>query len=86
MSLSKIYEGWKNHLIPDKDMEELIKEVSQVRMDICNLCDLSSINKENYFSIRPDVHCTDCGCTLIAKTKSMASSCPKDKWLAVTKI
>jgi predicted Zn-ribbon and HTH transcriptional regulator len=86
MSLAKIYEGWKNHLIPAEDQKELIKEVSQTRMDICNACDLQSSNRKNYLTVRPDVHCTDCGCTLITKTKSLASSCPKLKWTAITTI
>lgn len=86
MSLAKIYEGWKNHLIPAEHEAELIKEVSTSRLEICNACEFHSSNKKDYKTLRPDAHCTDCGCTLAAKTKSLASSCPKLKWLAVTKL
>ncbi len=86
MSLSKIYEGWKNHLIPDKDQIDLINEVSKERLDICNECEFHSSNKKDYKTLRPDAHCTDCECTLIIKTKSLTSSCPKLKWKAITKI
>jgi hypothetical protein len=34
-------------------------------------------------TIRPDVHCTDCGCTLAAKTKCLSCQCPLEKWKAV---
>jgi hypothetical protein len=86
MSLAKIYEGWKNHLIPDKDQVALIDEVSKARLAVCNECELQSSTRKGYKTLRPDVHCTDCGCPLAAKTKSLTSECPKLKWLAVTKI
>jgi len=33
--------------------------------------------------MRPDNHCTDCGCTLAAKTKCLSCECPKGKWKAI---
>jgi len=33
--------------------------------------------------VRPDAHCTNCGCTLSAKTKCLSCSCPLNKWEAV---
>lgn len=86
MDLAKVYEGWKNHLIPAEHEAALIKEVSDYRMSICNGCEFHSSNKKEYKTLRPDAHCTDCGCTLAAKTKSLTSSCPKLKWEAVTKL
>ena len=82
MKLAQIYEGWSNHLIPDADKIELINEVSEHRMSICNECEFVSTKHK---SIRPDVHCTNCGCTLTAKTKCLTCECPLKKWVAITK-
>lgn len=87
MSLLQIYEGWRNKLIPSKLLKEQIKEVSQDRMDICNRCPLNSenrkVNDKTFNTIRPDVHCTSCGCTLSAKTACLSCSCPKNFWMPV---
>jgi len=83
MRLNEVKEGWKNHLFPDEEEKELIEKVSKERMDICNLCEEHSSNKLNYSTIRPDVHCTNCGCTLFAKTKCLTCECPLQKWTAV---
>lgn len=83
MKISQVYEGWKNHLYPSKYLKETIKKVSKERLEICRSCELHSSNKKNYSSLRADEHCTDCGCTLLAKTKCLGCSCPKDKWLQV---
>jgi len=80
MSLSQIFEGWKNHLSPDEYMKEVIDKVSSERMMICRECPLNSVNRKNYHSLRIDEHCTACGCTLSAKTKCLTCKCPEDKW------
>ena len=80
IKFSQIYEGWKNNLFPAKDMRKYIKEVGEERMAICEDCDLISTKHK---TIRPDVHCTDCGCTLAAKTKCLSCQCPLEKWKAV---
>jgi len=84
MNLKNIYEGWKNHLLPREDMKELINTVSKERLDICRACPFNSINakKTGYKSVRIDEHCTDCGCSLIPKTKCLSCSCPQNKWEA----
>lgn len=79
INFSQVYEGWKNNLFPAKDMREHIKQISSERMSICEACDLISTK---HTTVRPDVHCTDCGCTLAAKTKCLSCECPKSKWLA----
>jgi hypothetical protein len=80
INFSQIYEGWKNNLFPAADMRDYIEEVSKERMAICEGCDFISTKHK---SIRPDVHCTDCGCMLSAKTKCLSCACPKNKWEAV---
>ena len=81
MSLKQIYEGWKNHLLPEERMKAFIDYVSQERMDICTQCEEHSYNKPEYTTVRPDAHCTNCGCTLAAKTKCLTCECPLKKWL-----
>lgn len=83
MNLAKIYEGWKNHLLPEENLRLFIDYVSQERTDICLQCEEHSSNKPGYKTIRPDAHCTDCGCTLVAKTKCLSCECPLKKWEAV---
>ena len=80
INFSQIYEGWRNNLIPPKEIKEAIQETSKYRMQICEACRWHS---KNYNSVRPDVHCTHCGCTLAAKTKCLSCSCPINKWEAV---
>jgi hypothetical protein len=56
-------------------------------MDICNRCKFNSENKKatdkKFKTIRPDVHCISCGCTLSAKTACLSCSCPKKFWMDV---
>lgn len=79
MKLSEIYEGWRNNLIPPAAMKSIIIEAAENRMNICNACEHHS---KNHNSVRPDAHCTYCGCTLAAKTKCLSCSCPIKKWEA----
>jgi hypothetical protein len=83
MKIKQIAEGWKNHLFPSEEKRESIEEISNERIDLCRGCSENSLNKKNYSSIRIDEHCTLCGCTLSAKTKSFSSECPLGKWKAV---
>jgi hypothetical protein len=83
--IKQIVEGWKNNLTPTQLLDQQIIDVSTSRMSICKSCDQHSANKENYKSIRVDAHCTNCGCTLSAKTKCLSCECPLNKWLSVTK-
>lgn len=83
MKIKEIIEGWKNHLFPSKNKKKTIEEISAERLAICKLCSEHSSIKKDYSTIRIDEHCTLCGCTLSAKTKSFSSSCPLDKWKAI---
>ena len=80
INFSQIYEGWRNNLIPPKEIKKAIQETSEYRMGICEACRWHS---KNYNTVRPDAHCTHCGCTLAAKTKCLSCSCPINKWEAV---
>jgi hypothetical protein len=62
INFSQIYEGWRNKLIPPADMKDMIQQVSKERVTICNDCPFHSKNHST--PLRPDAHCTDCGCNL----------------------
>jgi hypothetical protein len=79
MSINQIFEGWKNHLLPEERKKAFIEHISNERLNICNQCEFHS---KNHSSARPDAHCTNCGCTLAAKTKCLTCDCPIQKWAA----
>jgi hypothetical protein len=78
MSAKEIINGWKNTVLKDPEVEKL----AEVRLAICKECPKQSDNarKNGYKSARLDVHCTECSCPLIAKTRSTLSKCPLNKW------
>jgi hypothetical protein len=80
-TFSQIYEGWRNKLVPPTEMKALIHDVSEERLAICSGCPLHS--KFHKTPLRPDNHCTDCGCNLEAKTACLSCSCPQGKWKEV---
>lgn len=80
MNFSQIYEGWRNNLVPPSEIKTLIDKTSEHRTNICLGC---SYHSKNHKSMRPDAHCTNCGCTLAAKTKCLSCSCPIGKWKEV---
>jgi len=82
MDLSKIYEGWKNNYFPPEELKEVIASAQGFRLEICKTCPEHSANKKEA-SIRWDDHCTNCGCTLSAKTACLTCECPLKKWVAV---
>ncbi len=61
----EIVSGWKNVIFKDKDVEKMANE----RALICAGC---PFNVNNI--------CQECGCPLVAKTRSPQSKCPKNKW------
>lgn len=80
MKINQIYEGWRNNLFPPERLAQVIETTSATRLEICNNCEFHS---KNHLSVRPDAHCTKCGCTLAAKTKCLSCECPLKKWHAV---
>jgi hypothetical protein len=54
--------------------------VAAQRIAICDDCQFHS---KRHKTIRPDAHCTNCGCTLSAKTKCLSCACPINKWSSV---
>lgn len=76
MVINQIIEGWRNKLIPSEDLKDIIAAVRDARLEICNECPKHSKYHCNTF--RPDDHCTQCGCTLSAKTSCLSCKCPLD--------
>ena len=64
--LEEIYNGWKNYIFPNKEMEELAKKRAAICVDCPKL-------KSNNI-------CSVCGCYIPAKTRSKTSRCPLSKW------
>lgn len=87
LDFKKIYEGWRNNLIPPAHLKELINSAYTERMSICLQCPHHSDNAKHngYQTVRPDAHCTECGCTLAAKTRCLSCECPLKKWTAIVK-
>lgn len=63
-----------------------IKDLAAHRMNtFCSPCEFNSKNAKelsDYQTIRPDDHCTRCGCNLEWKTHQLSSSCPAGLWNA----
>lgn len=82
INFREVYEGWRNHLLPPKHLKKAIESVSRRRRYICDRCEH---NSKFHSTIRPDIHCMECLCTLSAKTKCLSCECPLSppKWEAV---
>jgi hypothetical protein len=63
--LNNIIEGWKNVIFPNKEVEKIAYE----RAIICANCDKNKLNI-----------CSECGCPLVAKLRSINEKCPINKW------
>lgn len=72
----EIIDGWM-HLAFKNDA---VEKIATARLNICNTCEYNSRRKN---SLRPDVHCMKCGCTLASKVRSMESECPIGKWPSI---
>lgn len=78
-STNKIKEGLFNKFFKKDEVEQ----IASVRMNICNSCDkLDKLGKD---CLAPGTQpcCSECGCSLALKTRSLSSECPIGRWLAV---
>jgi len=66
--LQEIYEGWKNYIFENPEVEKIAKE----RIAICVGCE----------KLRTNNTCEICGCFMPAKCRSLMSHCADDppKW------
>ena len=75
---NKILEGIKNKVFK----QEHVEAEAKIRWDICKECDLLDVKGSDCAMPGTQPCCKDCGCSLSFKIRSLASSCPKDKWPA----
>ena len=82
INMRQIYEGWRNSIFPPSRLKDEIKRVARQRRYICDGCDY---NSRFHSTIRPDIHCIKCGCTLSAKVRCLSCDCPLEvpRWKAV---
>ena len=80
INFGQVLEGWRNKLVPPSNLKQLIEITAEQRLKVCGACHYHS---KNHRSVRPDAHCTNCGCTLEAKTRCLSCRCPLDKWIEV---
>lgn len=78
-NLNNIKEGVVNSIFTKEDVEP----ISKGRMKICYSC--SHLDSKGSKCLVPGTQpcCSECGCSLNFKTRSLSSSCPKGYWLAV---
>lgn len=76
---NKIIEGLKNKIFKKEHIEIIYNE----RMSICLECDSLDIEGKNCTVPGTQPCCSECGCSLGLKGRSLSSECPLDKWKAV---
>ncbi len=64
--LKNIYFGWKNYIVPNKEIEKIANK----RLKICYEC--------KHFTLRG--RCKKCGCFMNAKTRAKKAKCPLKYW------
>lgn len=76
---AKILEGVRNTIIRD----ELVEDVAKMRRDICDTCEYLDTTGKGCAVKGTQPCCSDCGCSLTFKTRSLSSECPQGKWDAI---
>lgn len=71
--IKEIYDGWKNYTFKNPQIEETAKK----RIDVCVNCKDPKTGK---LGITNRKTCRYCGCFIPAKTRSIKSKCPLNKW------
>jgi len=75
----KIVEGIKNNIFK----KEHIEAVATDRFQICIKCSLFDAAGDHCIASGTQPCCSDCGCSLAFKVRSLSTSCPKGFWDAV---
>jgi len=75
----QILEGIKNNVFKKEHVELIANE----RWKICKNCD--HLDTEGSHCLMPGSQpcCSDCGCSLAFKIRSLSAGCPKEKWEAL---
>jgi hypothetical protein len=64
--------------------KEHIEEIAYYRNEICIKCPFIDLKGSNCAVVGTQPCCSECGCSLKLKTRSLSSDCPKGHWKAVT--
>ncbi len=77
-NIPQILEGIKNKVFSKDDVEE----IASMRWSICDTCQY--VDHVGTYCAVPGSQpcCSDCGCILSLKIRSLSASCPKGKWAA----
>ena len=75
-NLEEIAEGIKNNLFK----KEHIEAVATDRFQICIACSLYDSEGKSCIAPGTQPCCSDCGCSLSFKVRSLSSECPKGYW------
>jgi hypothetical protein len=78
-NIDKIAEGIKNNIFK----KEHIEAVATDRFQICVRCSLFDAKGDDCVAPGSQPCCSDCGCSLAFKVRSLSSECPKGYWDAL---
>jgi hypothetical protein len=78
-NIDKIAEGIKNNLFK----KEHVEAVATDRYQTCINCSLFDAKGTSCTVPKTQPCCSDCGCSLAFKVRSLSSECPKGYWDAV---
>jgi hypothetical protein len=78
----QILEGITNSIIRD----ETVEEIARLRFSICDECEYLDTEGKECAVKGTQPCCAECGCSLNFKTRSLASSCPFNKWEAIATV
>jgi len=87
--LKKIKKIWENRKLILEGMfnyyftRRKIERIAYWRNEICVACPLIDLKGDACEVPGTQPCCSDCGCSLKYKTRSMSSSCPQGRWYAV---
>ena len=73
-----IYEGIKNKVFKKEDVEH----IASIRWSICQEYSLFDIKGNDCLIPGTQPCCSDCGCNLSLKVRSLSQGCPQNKWAA----
>ena len=75
-SRKEILEGIKNRVF----QSEAVEAISTIRFDICKDCKHYDVEGTTCAVPGTSPCCSECGCSLAFKTRSLSSSCPRFLW------
>ena len=75
-NLDQITEGIKNNMFKKEHIEAVVTD----RWKVCINCSLFDAKGDDCLAPGTQPCCSDCGCSLAFKMRSLSSECPKGYW------